>query len=523
MIRVLLSTTLLLAATPALAQDSESWPPLLIDPAGETETGPADLILPMDCGGAMAFQRINVPVNITSPIADQTFRMGQSDATTAFADYLKPTFLRGAFNDAETGVSYYYIQRYELNEGQTRAIMGDCTAPFKPTEARAKGGLSWFDANDIARRYTEWLMTNAREALPMEGDRLGFLRLPTEPEWEYAARGGAKADPSVFAARRFFIEGGLEDFAAYRAPGKSPKGPTIIAARRKPNPLGLFDIYGNVEELMLEPFRLNAVGRTHGQPGGLVTRGGSADLEDAQIYTARRSEYPMYSTISGTALQGEYFGARFVIGAIVVSDDRFDAIKDGWIAEADRPSETDNDPLAALKTLLDDEVDPRRREKLSDLQLEFRLAREQADASLLEAAKSTLLSGAAFVVTLSEDTQSLQDLERDRTRLYDNILISQGQTRDLLMESYRALAGQMGTLRGSRETFLLSYRSTLEALSEGVDDETRQAAYRELSQSLGAQEQVQLLVVLNRFWEDLALYQKTPDMDGDVLLRTAIE
>ena len=522
MIRWLLGTTLALT-TPALAQSQEAWPPLLIDPAASTEAGPADLILPMNCGGGMAFQRIDVPVNLDSPIADQPFRMGQSDATTAFADYLKPTHLRGAFNDPEAGVSYFYIQRYELNQGQLRAINGDCTQPFKQKEARAQGGLSWFEANEIARRYTEWLMANAREALPTEGDRLGFLRLPTEPEWEYAARGGAKADPSVFAARRFFTEGELTDFAAYRAPGKSPKGPTIIAGRRKPNPLGLFDIYGNVEELMLEPFRLNAIGRTHGQPGGLVTRGGSADLEDAQIYTAKRNEYPMYSTFTGTALEGEYFGARFVIGAIVVSDDRFDAIKQGWIDEADRPADAEADPLAALKTLLDGEVDPRRREKLSDLQLEFRLAREQADASLLEAAKSTLLSGAAFVVTLTEDTQALQSLERDRVKLYDNILISAGKTRDLLMQNYKALATQMSTLRESRSTFLLSYRSTLEAMTEGIDDTTREAAYRSLAQSLDAQEQIQLLNVLNRFWDDLAIYQESPDMDANTLLLTAIQ
>ncbi|MCV6592383.1 MAG: SUMF1/EgtB/PvdO family nonheme iron enzyme [Silicimonas sp.] len=513
---------LILIATPGFAQSPEDWPPLVIDP-GAQNWGAADLLLPTPCGGAMAFQRIDVPVNLDSPIADQPFRMGQSDATTAFADYLKPTHLRGAFNDLEAGVSYFYIQRYELNEGQHRAILGDCDAPFTPKDARARGKLSWFDANDIARRYTEWLMANAREDLPGEGDRVGFLRLPTEPEWEYAARGGARADPSVFAARRFFTEGGLQDFAAFRAPGKSPKGPAIIGARRQPNPLGLFDIYGNVEELMLEPFRLNAIGRSHGQAGGLVTRGGSADLEEAQIYTAKRSEYPMYSPLTGLALRGEYFGARFVIGAIVVSDDRFDAIKEGWVAEADRPADAETDPLATLKTLLDGEVDPRRREALSGVQLEFRLAREAAEASLLEAAKSTLLSGATLVVTLTEDTETLQRLDRDRIRLYDNIVISAGAARNQLMTNYRLLAEDMRKLRESRKTFLLSYRSTLEALTDGLDDTTREAAYKAMAQSLDAQEQTQLLDVLNRFWDDLLTYRETPDMDANALLKLAID
>lgn len=522
--RLLAASVAIIALSGAAdAQQATGWPPLLIDPGASDTVPAADLLLPMPCGGAMAFQRVDVPVDLDSSISDESFRMGQSDATTAFADYLKPTHLRGAFNDPEKGVSYYYIQRYELNEGQYRAIAGDCSEPFKPNEARAKGGMSWFEANDIARRYTEWLMANAVEALPSEGDRLGFLRLPTEPEWEYAVRGGAKADPSIFAARRFFAEGGLEDYAAYRAPGKSAKGLTIIGARRQPNPLGLFDVYGNAEELMLEPFRLNAIGRTHGQVGGLVTRGGSADLEDAQIYTARRSEYPMYSTFTGTALKGEYFGARYVIGAIVVSDDRFDAIRQSWEAEADQPVDADMDPLATLNTLLESEVDPRRRDQLSGLQLEFRLARDQADASLVEAAKSTLLSGAAFVVTLTEDTDTLEKLERDRISLFDRIGIAGTDTRPVLMQSYRVLAEEMSSIRSSRETFLLSYRSTLATLSEDLDEETREAAYRDLAQSLDAQEQVELLKVLNRFWEDLRIFRQTPDMDANMLLATAID
>jgi len=505
----------------ANAQDA-TWPPLLIDPAGQQPDMAADLLLPMPCGGAMAFQRVDVPVDVERPLSDRPFRMGQSDASTAFADYLKPTHLRGAFNDAEQGISYYYIARYELNEGQYRAIKGDCTPAFKPIESRAKGGLSWFEAVDLARLYTEWLMENARDALPAEGDRLGFLRLPTEPEWEYAARGGATADPSVFAARRFFTEGSLADYAAHLAPGQGSSGLTVMAARRKPNPLGLFDIYGNAEELMLEPFRLNAVGRSHGQPGGLVTRGGSADLEEAQIYTAQRSEYPMFSSFTGKALAGEFFGARFVISAIVVSEDRFSQIKEDWIAEADRPVDASADPLTTLSGLLEDEVDPRRRDALSGLQLEFRVARDAADASLVEAAKSTLLSGAAFVETLTSDTLDIRGLERTTKSLIDRINISPSAQREQLMQNLRLNVEQLNSLREDRKTFLLSYRATLETLASDIEDATRDDAYKRLTQDLEAQGQTQLLNVLNRFWDDLAAYRETPDMDADTLLQTAI-
>ncbi|NVN38350.1 SUMF1/EgtB/PvdO family nonheme iron enzyme [Komagataeibacter swingsii] len=41
----------------------------------------------------------------------------------------------------------------------------------------------------------------------------------------------------------------------------------------KPNPLGLYDILGEVDQIMLDPYRLNRVGRLHGQVGGVLLRG----------------------------------------------------------------------------------------------------------------------------------------------------------------------------------------------------------------------------------------------------------
>lgn len=514
-------TLLAFLATPCFGQDAK-WPDILIDPSAKL-FGPADLTLPMGCGGGMAFQRVNVPVNVNSPLADRSFRMGQSDAATAFSDYLKPTYLRGAFDDPDAGVSYYYIARYEMNEAQYRAIKGDCAAPFRPVEARAKGALTWFDAVELSRLYTEWLMQNAPDALPKQGDRTGFLRLPTEPEWEYAARGGAKADGSAFAARRFFSEGSLSDYAAYLAPGSGSKGLTIMGGRRKPNPVGLLDIYGNAEELMLEPFRLNAIGRSHGQPGGLITRGGSADLEDAQIYTAKRSEYPLFSAFSGAALAGEFFGARLVLTAVVVSEDRYEKIRNNWAEEADRPSDTQADPLSALAALLDEEVDPRRREALSGLQLEFRVAREAAAASLFQAAKSTLLSGAAFVETLAEGSKEIEKLTRDSLALRDTINVSVGMQRAQLMQTLILNVDRLTELRDSLDTYLLSYRATLETLASDVDTDIRNRAYESLAQDLSQAEQTRLLSMLNRFWADLKVYLDAPDMSKTTLLQIATD
>ena len=157
--------------TVLMAQEYEPWPAELYDPALDAEA--ADLVLPMDCGAAMAFQRVAIPVDADDPLADRRVRLGQTQDASGYSDYLRPAFLRGPFRDSAEGGTHFYISRYELTEGQYRALKGDCAAPTRK-DRLAKGGLSWFQAVEVAQLYSGWLLANRPANLPIAGDAPGI-------------------------------------------------------------------------------------------------------------------------------------------------------------------------------------------------------------------------------------------------------------------------------------------------------------------------------------------------------------
>lgn len=117
----------------------------------------------------------------------------------------------------------------------------------EPGSARGRKpvrNITWFDAID----YCNWLSaqeglmpcySGAGQAVACDFEAPGY-RLPTEAEWEYAARGGLEGGGGRFAGSDH-----PDDTAWYEANSGDVTHPV---GQKRPNPLGLYDLCGNIFE-----------------------------------------------------------------------------------------------------------------------------------------------------------------------------------------------------------------------------------------------------------------------------------
>jgi len=134
----------------------------------------------------------------------------------------------------------YYMQTTEVTQKQWRSVMGDNNNPSKFKECGDKCPVEKVSWNDV-QKFIKKL--NKKEGV-------STYRLPTEAEWEYAARAGTTTPFSLGDGKCLST-----DQANYRGthpmPG-CPKGEyreeTVPVASFQPNGWGLYDMHGNVYE-----------------------------------------------------------------------------------------------------------------------------------------------------------------------------------------------------------------------------------------------------------------------------------
>lgn len=176
--------------------------------------------------------------------------------------------------EREVRLTAYLISTREVTQTQWLAVMGSNPSQFQDPR-RPVESVSWLEVQAFLEALNRAEGTNR-------------YRLPSEAEWEYAARANSSG--------RFFFgdEPGLLSRFGWVGPGNG----TRPVAGKAPNAWGLFDLYGNVWEWVQDCWHPDyngapADGRVWGggQCSHHVLRGGGWDTPAEQIGSALRGSY----------------------------------------------------------------------------------------------------------------------------------------------------------------------------------------------------------------------------------------
>jgi len=206
-----------------------------------------------------------------------TFRMGATEKQTEQAgDDEYPVH--------EVTLTDYYIGKYEVTQGVWKAVMGSNPSYFQEGDDYPVERVNWNDIQTFLRKLNQ--LTGRKYALP------------TEAQWEYAARSGKGGNKFVYAwcggGAIAFSEGasgsadrgeetkysGSDDIDEVAWYGGNSDDTTHPVGTKQPNALGIYDMSGNVWEwcrdwggLYSSAPQTNPTGPSSGI--GRILRGGS--------------------------------------------------------------------------------------------------------------------------------------------------------------------------------------------------------------------------------------------------------
>ena len=123
-------------------------------------------------------------------------------------------------------IATFQIGKTEVTQELWQAVMGTNPSEFTGEANLPVEKVSWADCNTFITKLNEATGKN--------------FRLPTEAEWEYAARGGNKSQGDTYSGGN-----NIDDVAWYEENSSSKTHPV---AKKLPNELGIYDMSGNVWE-----------------------------------------------------------------------------------------------------------------------------------------------------------------------------------------------------------------------------------------------------------------------------------
>lgn len=175
-------------------------------------------------------------------------------------------------------VKTFWIGRFEVTQGQWKKLMPKNPSRFNVTDNHPVEQVSWNEVHAYIEKLNTW------------GGKQYSFRLPTEAEWEYAARSSGK--PEKYAGAD-----SPENVAWFSANSDKATHPV---GTKLPNGIGLYDMSGNVWEWCADSYAWNAYTMharfdpIYREPGGIswpVFRGGSWASNAFTVRSFRRGAH----------------------------------------------------------------------------------------------------------------------------------------------------------------------------------------------------------------------------------------